>query len=207
MSGANSTISPGFPKHEFRNTLYSSVSESLCSVGHTKHRWSNRALLFSFNLSLFMGFSGGWDGKEPACNAGDLSLIPGLGRSPGGGHGHPLQYYFLENPYGQRSLAGYSHEVAESEAHLSTAHHCLHGSYRPPLVAQWVKNLPCNAGATGDTDMIPEPGRPPGGGNGSPLHCSRLENPMDRRAWRATVHGVTKSWTWVKHIPTHMMIT
>ena len=37
-----------------------------------------------------MGFLGGSDGKESACNAGDLGLIPGLGRSPGGGHGNPL---------------------------------------------------------------------------------------------------------------------
>ena len=42
------------------------------------------------------------------CNVGDLGLIPGLGRSPGGGHGNPLQYSCLENPHGQRSLAGYS---------------------------------------------------------------------------------------------------
>ena len=51
---------------------------------------------------------GGSDGKESACNAGDLGLIPGLGRSPGGGHGNPIQYSCLENPQGQRSLAGYS---------------------------------------------------------------------------------------------------
>ena len=41
-------------------------------------------------------------------NAGDAGLIPGLGRSPGGGHGNPLQYSCLENLHGQRSLAGYS---------------------------------------------------------------------------------------------------
>ena len=45
-----------------------------------------------------MGFPGGSDGKESTCNAGDLGLIPGLGRSPGGGHGNPLQYACLENP-------------------------------------------------------------------------------------------------------------
>ena len=55
-----------------------------------------------------MGFPGGSDSKESACNEGDLGLIPGLGRSPGGGHGNPLQYYCLENPHGQRSLEGYS---------------------------------------------------------------------------------------------------
>ena len=53
------------------------------------------------------GFSGGSDGKESTCNVGGLGLIPGLGRSPGEGHGNPLQYSCLENPHGQRSLAGY----------------------------------------------------------------------------------------------------
>ena len=57
---------------------------------------------------VFMGFPGGSDGKESAFNVGDLGLILGLGRSPGGGHGNPLQYSCLENPHGQRSLEGYS---------------------------------------------------------------------------------------------------
>ena len=55
-----------------------------------------------------MDLPGGSDSKESACNVGDLGLIPGLGRSPGGGHGNPLQYSCLENPLGQRSLMGYS---------------------------------------------------------------------------------------------------
>ena len=55
-----------------------------------------------------LGFPGGSDGKESACSAGDLGLIPELGRSSGEGHGNPLQYSCLENPHGQRSLAGYS---------------------------------------------------------------------------------------------------
>ena len=45
-----------------------------------------------------MGFPGGSDGKESAHNVGDLCWIPGLGRSPGGGHGDPLQYSCLEHP-------------------------------------------------------------------------------------------------------------
>ena len=49
-------------------------------------------------LSLGWGFPGGSDGKESACNAGDLGLIPGLGRSPGGGNDNPLQYSCLGNP-------------------------------------------------------------------------------------------------------------
>ena len=52
-----------------------------------------------------MGFTGGSDGKESTCNAGDLGSVPGLGRFPGGGHGNPLQYSCLENPHGWRSLA------------------------------------------------------------------------------------------------------
>ena len=58
-----------------------------------------------------MGFPGGASGKEPAANTGDIrdtGLIPGSGRSPGGGHGNPLQYSCLENSHGQRSLVGYS---------------------------------------------------------------------------------------------------
>ena len=46
--------------------------------------------------------------QESVCSAGDPGSIPGLGRSPGGGHDNPLQYSCLENPHGQRSLAGYS---------------------------------------------------------------------------------------------------
>ena len=53
----------------------------------------------------FWGFPGGSDGKESAYE-GDLGLIPELGRSAGGGHGNPLQYSYLENPHGQRSLPG-----------------------------------------------------------------------------------------------------
>ena len=58
-----------------------------------------------------------------------------------------------------------------------------------------VKNLPVNAGNAREADLIPELGGSPGGGHGSPLQYSCLENSMDRRAWQATVHGVAKSWT------------
>ena len=44
-----------------------------------------------------VGFSGGSDSKEPACNAGELGSVPGLGRSPGEGSGYPLQYFCLES--------------------------------------------------------------------------------------------------------------
>ena len=58
-----------------------------------------------------------------------------------------------------------------------------------------VKNLSANAGDAGDSSLIPGLGRSPGGGNGKPLQYSCLENPIDRGAWRATVHRVTRSQT------------
>ena len=57
-------------------------------------------------------------------------------------------------------------------------------------VAQWVKDPPASAG---DAGLISGSGRSPGGGHHNPLQCSYLENPMDREAWWATVHSVSKS--------------
>ena len=57
---------------------------------------------------MVWGFLGGSDGEEATDSAEDLGSIPGLGRSPGGGHGNPPQYSCLENPHEQRSLACYS---------------------------------------------------------------------------------------------------
>ena len=56
-----------------------------------------------------------------------------------------------------------------------------------------VKKPPARAGDVTDMGAIPGSGRFPGGRHGNPLQCSHLENPMDRGAWWATVHGVTKS--------------
>ena len=62
-------------------------------------------------------------------------------------------------------------------------------------VAQREKNLPANAGDTGEVGLIPGLGRPPGVGNGNPLQYTCLENSMGRGAWQATVHGMANSWT------------
>ena len=53
--------------------------------------------IFKIQNPLLLGFPGGSDGKESACNAGDPGSIPGLGRFPGEGNGNPLQYSCLEN--------------------------------------------------------------------------------------------------------------
>ena len=67
----------------------------------------------SFSPSL--RFPDGTEGKESACNVGDLGSILGLGRSPGEGNGNPLPY----SPHGQRSLGGIVHRVAKSWTWLS----------------------------------------------------------------------------------------
>ena len=64
------------------------------------------------------------------------------------------------------------------------------------------KESACSAG---DPDLIPGLGKSPGEGNGNPLQYSCLENPMDRGAWRATVHGVAKSWPWLSHRHFHLL--
>ena len=66
-----------------------------------------------------------------------------------------------------------------------------------------VKNLPANAGDLRDEGSIPGSGRSPRDGNDNPLQYYSLENLMDRGAWRATVHGVANSWTWLKQLSIH----
>ena len=64
------------------------------------------------------GFPAGSDSKESACNAGDLGLIPRLGRPPGGGHGNPVQYSCLENPVDRGVWQVIVHSVAQSQTQL-----------------------------------------------------------------------------------------
>ena len=66
-----------------------------------------------------------------------------------------------------------------------------------------VKKLPAKAGDARDMDSMPGLGKSPGEGHGNPLQYSGLENPMDRGAWEATIHGVKKSRTQLKQLSTH----
>ena len=68
---------------------------------------------------IYLGLPGGSDGKEPACNAGDLGLIPGSGRSPGEGNGNPLQYSCLENSTDTGAWPATVHGVTKSPTRLS----------------------------------------------------------------------------------------
>ena len=69
-------------------------------------------------------------------------------------------------------------------------------------MALLVKNLPASAGVLREACLIPGSARSPGGGNGTLLQYSCLENSMDRGAWQATAHGVTKRWTQLKQLST-----
>ena len=64
---------------------------------------------------MHQGFPDGSDSKEYACSAGDPGLIPGSGKSPGEGHGYPLQYSCLENPMVTGALRATVHGVEESD--------------------------------------------------------------------------------------------
>ena len=75
-----------------------------CSFHTVPKNWKKNNL----NIHCLPGFPSSLTGKESACNIGDLGSIPELGRSPGGGHGNPLQYSCLENLQGHRNLASYS---------------------------------------------------------------------------------------------------
>ena len=93
--------------------------------------------------------------------------------------------------------------LLENGLYLATAH----PMNRTSQVALVVKNLPTNAGDRREVGSIPGLGQSPGGRHGNPLQYSRLENPMERGAWWATVHGVIKSRTQLKHAHTSMNTT
>ena len=92
-----------------------------CGLGPSQVEPLVKFLLFMYYKNI-LGFPSDSDGKESTCHVRDLGSIPGLGRSPGGGHCKPLQYSCLENPHGQRSLAGYSpwdHKESDTTEWLS----------------------------------------------------------------------------------------
>ena len=95
----------------------------------------------NLNICIYAheGFPGGSPGKESACNAGDLGSTPGLGRSPGEGHGNLLQYSCLENPIGRGATA---HRVTKSQTQLKWVcmHIYTHEHIGALQVAQLMKN-------------------------------------------------------------------
>ena len=95
------------------------VSVLLYNIKNVSLLFYLKIICWSSNIVTNTGSPGGSDGKESACNVGDLGLIPGLARSPGGGHGNPLQYscWRISRDIGTRWAT--DHGVSKSRARVS----------------------------------------------------------------------------------------
>ena len=102
-------------------TRLSDFTHSLSLFHHSKSVTQEHDSYASVDITvgLFRGFSGGSTVKNPPANAGDVGLIPGLGRAPGGGKGNPLQYSCLEKPMDREAWWATVNRVAKSQTQLS----------------------------------------------------------------------------------------
>ena len=145
-----------------------------------------------------MGFPGGSDGKESACNAGNPSSTPASGRIPREGNGNPLQYSCLENSMdsGTSRLqfmglqrAGHDWVTNTFTFHtwgMNKLKQCInlasHADIMSSQVGLVVKNPSANAGDIQDMGSFPGSGRSPRGGHGYPLQYFCLENSQGQRS-------------------------
>ena len=135
-----------------------------------------------------MGFPLSSVGKQSACNAGVLGLIPGSGRSHGDGNGKSLKYSCQDNPTDRGAWQATVHGVARVGHDLAI---------KPPPPYSFRK-FPGSSvhkesdWSSGHPDFISGSGRYPGEGNGNSLQYSWLENAMDRGTRWAAVHGVAR---------------
>ena len=113
--------------------MCSKSTRVLAPVDFSNSNFKNRYLFIKVWMMYNQGFPGGSDSKESACNARDLGSIPGSGRSPGEGNGNPLQYSCLENPHGQRSLAGYRPRGCKRVRHNRVTKQQQHKMYNQQL--------------------------------------------------------------------------
>ena len=120
------------------------------------------SFVFNMGIMIKIGFPGGSVVKNPPANVGDVSSIPGSGKSPGKGNGNPLQYSYLGNLMDRRAWRAIVHGVLKELENLATKQHYT------------------------NTHTYSEEG------NGNSLQYSFLENPMDGGAWQATIHRVAE---------------
>ena len=123
------------------------------------------------HLFIQRGFPDGSDGTVSACNAGELSSVPKLGRSPGGVNGNPLQYSCLENPMDRGAWQATVHGITKSWTRLSDFHFTFIQRGFPSGTNG--KEPACNAEVR-DTGSIPGLGRSPGGGHISSILGQRI---------------------------------
>ena len=135
---------------------------------------------------FYTGFLGGTSGKESTCRRlKRRGFDPWVGKIPWRKKWHPTPVFLAAESHGQRSFAGYR---PWGHKELDTCEH--HLFYTGFLGGTSGKESTCRR--LKRRGLIPGWGRSPGGGNGTPLQYSWQQNPMDRGALRATVHGVTK---------------
>ena len=169
--------------------------------------WLQYLHLLSF-ISLWVDFPGGSMVKNPPAKAGDMETesIPGSRRSSGVGNGNPLQYSWLENLMDRGAWWATVHGIAMSRTWLSNWTHTQTYPFRYKLVAYLVKSMPAIVRDAKDVGSVHGLGRCLGEGNGNLLQYSCLENSVAKGAWKDTVHGVTKSQTWLSmHTHTHTL--
>ena len=154
--------------------------------------------------------------KNQPANAGVVSLIPGMGRSFGEANGNLLQYSW-EIPWTEKPWEGYNAWGCKRIGHyLATKQQQQQNTEKRTFIKkQKFRSIPLYLARGNNRDnmwlfpgssdskesackcrrpgSVPGLGRPPGGGNGNPFRYSGLENSMDRRTWRATVHGLAES--------------
>ena len=145
-----------------------------------------------------LGFPGGARGKEPTCQCRRLKRCS-FNNYQQLLFYSPMHIFILPIPLTLKQKY-YSQLWNYQASFVAFIHFITVGL--PPWLSD--KESTCSSGDLGDAGLIPGLRRSSVGGNGHPLQYSCLENPMDRGAWRATVHRVTKSWTWLKQLSTHM---
>ena len=154
-----------------------------------------------------------------------MGLIPVLGKIPWRRAWQPTPVFLPGESHGQRSQAGYSplgckeSDMTEATQHAHTNISKKHYVKVHQLATKGFNLASLRVGFPGGSNSkesscsaeglgsIPGLGRSLGGGNGNPLQHSCLENPMDRGAWRGTVHGVTKSRIWLSNLAQHSLMS
>ena len=111
-------MSPNKTDHNYSKEVRKTLKFPLLSVcpGSETQRLSQPERK-ALSILLRVGLPGGSDSEESACNAGDQGSTPGRGRSPGEGHGNPLQYSGLENPMDRGAWQATVHSVSKSQTH------------------------------------------------------------------------------------------
>ena len=201
---------------QFKPVYFTALGKE--SISFTQYKFDYLIVIFCHMLiiglsNIWISFPGESMVKNPPANSGEAGSIPGSGRPPGEGNGNPLQYSCLKNSMDRGvwwaivhgcKRTGHNLKTKQQKQYLSHVLFLYIHSFIWQMFMVFLglpggsddKESTCDAR---DPGLIPELGRSLWKENGNPLQYSCLENSMDRGAWQAMVHGVTKSWTWLSN--------